>query len=112
MTHRLSIKGNLVPLICGRRKTLDIRVGYRNIKGIAKGDRISFVAFASSAEAEVDAVRAYATFADALEHENLDLLAPGFTTTETVGYLRKLYPPRKERLGVYVIEFHALPSST
>lgn len=111
MVHRLSIKGNLVPLICGRRKTLDVRVGYRNIKEVRPGDRIRFIAFASSAEVDVDAVRSYPTFADALEHENLDSLAPGFTMMEVAGYLRKLYPLRLEGLGVYVIEFHLVPSS-
>lgn len=97
----LWIKDKFLKEILAGRKTIEVRVGYRNIQQLKAGDDLLLN---EKYKAKIKEIRRYTSFSEMLEKENPDLIAPGMSKEEILKILKSLYPPFKESLGVYVIE--------
>ena len=100
----LRVKQGFFNLIRLGTKTLEVRVGYRNIKRIKPGDIMELATSAQSCIIRIKDVRNYRTFQEMLNHEAPGLIVPGATKTELLHLLRKIYPRDREKLGVVVLE--------
>lgn len=104
---RLRIHKRFFDLIKSGEKTLEIRVGYNNIKRIRPGDTVELISPTQNLECHVEDVRTYPDFTEFVAHEDMGRALPGMNAEEAEAQLRKIYPPEKERLGVYVLELKA-----
>ena len=84
-------------------KTLEVRVGYRNVKIVQKGDTITFKDY-SNIRFEVIRVTRYEDFPDMLDNEDSSKAIPGVTKYKALDMYQAIYPEEKESLGVYVFE--------
>ena len=85
------------------KKTLEIRVGYPQIKKAQKGDIITFENYGFN-EFDVKDVRIYQTIAEMLDTEGVEKVLPGLTHGAALHTLQRIYPKDREKLGVYVLE--------
>ena len=85
------------------KKTLEIRVGYPQIKKAQKGDIITFENYGFN-EFDVKDVRIYGSIAKMLDIEGVEKVLPGMTHDAALHTLQKIYSKDRERLGVYVLE--------
>ena len=82
-------------------KTIEVRVGYKNILRLQPGDllrlndRFLF---------RIKRVAHYRNFEELLAHEDPACIAPGMEMEELERVLREIYPPEKEALGVVALE--------
>lgn len=84
-------------------KSLEIRVGYSQIKKVLQGDTVAFENYGPN-EFDVKRVAVYDSFKRMLEVEGVDRVLPGMTFNGALHTLQKIYPKDKESLGVYVFE--------
>lgn len=84
-------------------KSLEIRVGYSQIKKVKQGDTITFENYGPN-EFDVLRVNVYDSFERMLEVEEVNKMFPGMTYDGALRALREIYPEDRERLGVYVFE--------
>lgn len=87
--------------IVAGRKTIEVRVGYDNIRRLEPGDTLRLN------DVHVRIIRRigiYRDFAELLCHEDPASIAPGLASAELLAALRAIYPPEKEALGVYALE--------
>ena len=89
-------------------KLLEVRVGYNNIKSIRPGEKISLLSRSLNGEIRVLNVRRYDTFAQMIDHEDSSKIVSGKTSRQVLHLLQEIYPPHKERLGVYVFEIEPI----
>ena len=87
--------------ILARRKTVEVRVGYENIRRLEPGDRLRLN---DEHEVTIRRVGRYANFEEMLAHEDPAAVAPGLPADELLAELRRLYPPEKEALGAVALE--------
>lgn len=105
LMRTVRLKQQFLDMIKLRQKTLEVRVGYPNIKTIRAGERIRFMSRADELVVEVKAVRRYPTFDEMLEVEDPSRIAPHLPTREQLApLLHEIYPPEREELGVIVLE--------
>lgn len=103
-TKALWIKDEYLWLILAGRKTIEVRVGYSNIKRLQVGDRLllndqhPFV---------IRRVGRYASFEELLAYEDAASIAPDVPPDQLLEKLRAIYPPAKESLGVVALEIEA-----
>ena len=97
------IKREYYNLISNGTKTLEVRVGYPNIKIVQKGDTITFKDY-SNIKFEVIRVTRYENFPDMLDNEDSSKAIPGISKYKALGMYQGIYPEEKEALGVYVFE--------
>jgi ASC-1-like (ASCH) protein len=103
-TKTLWIKDEYLRLILAGRKTVEVRVGYRNITRLQVGDRLllndqhPFV---------IRRIGHYASFEELLAHEDATAIAPDVPPGGLLEGLRAIYPPEKEALGVVALEIEA-----
>ena len=103
-TKALWIKDEYLWLILAGRKTIEVRVGYSNIKRLQVGDRLllndqhPFV---------IRRVGRYASFEELLAYEDAVSIAPDVPPGQLLEKLRAIYPPAKESLGVVALEIEA-----
>lgn len=102
----MRIHNEYLQLIKSGVKTLEIRVGYDHIKKVRPGDTLRLFSGADPTPFKVNvaAVRTYRDFADLLANEDVGRALPGLSTIEALKQLRRIYPKRKEELGVLVFE--------
>lgn len=100
----MRVKQHFFDLIKDRKKTLEVRVGYENINTIEPGERIRLASRTQTQVIQVSEVRRYATFAQMLEHEQANRIAPGVDKEHLLDLLQEIYPPAREALGVVVLE--------
>ncbi len=101
----IRVKQRFFDLIRSGQKTLEVRIGYENIKRIRPGEHIQLVTFQSTLEVRVKTVRHYRTFRDMLSAEPYQKIAPDSPSEEDVlALLETIYPPHKQALGVIVLE--------
>ncbi|KKW43046.1 MAG: GCN5-related N-acetyltransferase [Candidatus Magasanikbacteria bacterium GW2011_GWA2_56_11] len=100
----MRVKANFHRLIMSGVKPLEVRVGYGNIKSIRVGEKIRLMSRSLDGVIRVLGVRRYDTFAEMLKHEDGGKIVPGMDDRQVLQLLQDIYPPHKERLGVYVIE--------
>jgi len=101
---RLRIHRRYLDMIKSGRKTLEIRVGYDHITSIRPGTRLLLAAKGDNFRCLVAAVRTYSSFDEMLRHEDVRRALPGVDAAEALAQLSSIYPPDKEKLGVFVLE--------
>ncbi len=84
-------------------KTLEVRVGYPDIKKVRKGDTITFTDY-SNIRFEVIRVAYYEDFSEMLDSEDSSKAILGVTKYKALEIYQEIYPEEKESLGVYVFE--------
>lgn len=100
-TKTLWIKDEYLRLILAGLKTIEVRVGYSNIKRLRVGDRLllndehPFV---------IQRIGRYASFEELLAHEDAASIAPDVPSGQLLGRLRAIYPPEKEALSAVALE--------
>ena len=100
----MRVKQRYLDLIRSGDKTLEVRVGYYNIRTIQPGERIRLSSRTDSETIYVKDVRRYSTFDDMLKSEKANFIAPGSTKEEVRRILKEIYPPKLENLGVVVLD--------
>lgn len=106
MKRRLFIKRKYLEQIKSGKKTIEIRVGYSQIKKIQAGDIVNFGE--DKTNFLVKDVRQYKTFKEALNNEDIAKALPGFSYESALKTYYRLYPKHKEAMGVYAIELKKL----
>jgi ASC-1-like (ASCH) protein len=86
------------------KKKLEVRVGYDSMNKIVSGERVKIFSYDSFEVVKIGAIRKYDSFLMALKSENHDLIIPGRSKEDVLAFLRVIYPPHKESLGVLVFE--------
>ena len=84
-------------------KSLEIRVGYSQIKKVRQGDTITFENYGRN-EFDVLRVSVYDSFERMLEVEGVKNVLPDMTFDGALRTLRDIYQKDRESLGVYVFE--------
>lgn len=100
----MRVKQRFLKAIVDRRKTLEVRVGYGSIKTIQPGEEIRLVSQTESRVVHVKDVRQYATFDEMLRVEDPGRIAPDVPREAVGQLLKEIYPPDRERLGVFVLD--------
>ena len=103
--RKMRIKKPYFDAIMEGRKTLEVRVGYNSIKRLKAGGLLQLETGHTSGVVQIRAIRIYDNFADMLAAEPWRQIVPqARDAEEALHLLRKIYPARKERLGIHVIE--------
>jgi ASC-1-like (ASCH) protein len=103
----LWIKDDYLQQILAGDKTIEVRVGYSNIRQLQPGqyirlnDRYLF---------RLTRVALYPDFAALLAHENAAQIAPGLTPETLLTAMRSIYPPEKEALGAVALQLEPVSS--
>jgi len=82
-------------------KTVEVRVGYDNIRRLQPGDRLRLN---DEHPATVRRIGRYADFEELLAQEDPAAIAPDLPPDELLAALRQIYPPDKEALGAVALE--------
>ena len=103
--RKMRIKRPYFDAIMSGRKTLEVRVGYDNIKRLKAGELLQLETGHTSGVVRIKSIRVYDNFADMLATEPWREIMPQVNDqTAALRLLREIYPSHKERLGVHVIE--------
>ena len=103
--RKMRIKRPYFDAIMSGRKTLEVRVGYDNIKRLKAGELLQLETGHTSGVVRIKSIRVYENFDDMLATEPWRKIVPQVNDqTAALQLLRKIYPSHKERLGVHVIE--------
>ena len=103
--RKLRIKYPYFRDIMSGKKTLEVRVGYDNIKKFRAGELLQLETRRTSGVVRIKSVRIYDNFADMLAVEPWYEIVPQVNSqAEAIKLLRDIYPAHKERLGIHVIE--------
>ena len=97
----LWIKRQFLEEILAGRKTLEVRVGYSNIRRLRPGMQLLLN---NEYPVKIKAVRRYESFEAMVAKEEAEKIVPGKRKEEILQILKSLYPSHKEKLGVFVIE--------
>ena len=97
------IKKEYYNLILKGIKTLEVRVGYPDIKRVKAGDTITFKDY-SNVRFRVVRVTRYNDFCDMLDTEDSSKAIPNISKYKALEMYQEIYPEDKEALGVYVFE--------
>ncbi len=108
-TKTLWIREPYLSQILAGRKTVEVRVGYDNIRRLQPGDRLKLN---DRYLVPIRRVSHYADFEELLAHEDAAAIAPdpsdrprrGLPPDELLAALRQLYPTEKEALGAVALE--------
>lgn len=101
---RLRLKKRFLGLMKSGQKTLEVRVGYPNIRSITVGMDVAFLSREDRLIRTVREIRLYDGISDALEVEDYRKIIPGFDEVQVERTLREIYPPEKEAFGVVVFD--------
>ncbi len=102
----LWIKDEFLQQILNGEKTIEIRVGYRNIKRLQAGD---ILLLNEQYRYEIVDIRSYPNFEAMVAAENPTAIAPRLADTGVLlAACRAIYPPEKEALGVIALEIQPL----
>jgi len=100
----MRVKRKYFDFIKNGTKTLEVRVGYDNIKRIRPGEKIRLACRDATIIIYVNDVRNYSTFEEMLKKENPQLIAPELSGNEVLNIFKEIYPPHLEKLGVFVLD--------
>lgn len=100
-TKTLWVREPYLSQILAGRKTVEVRVGYGNIRRLEPGDGLRLN---DRHRATIRRVGRYADFAELLAHEDPAAIAPDLPSGELLAALRAIYPPEKEALGAAALE--------
>ncbi len=103
--RKMRVKRPYYDAIMSGKKTLEVRVGYSSIKRLNSGELLQLETGHTSGVVRIKSIRIYDNFADMLATESWQQIVPqAASEKEALHLLRKIYPPHKEKLGIYVIE--------
>ena len=102
--RKMRVKNHLLQQIKSGRKRLEVRVGYDNIRRISVGDKIELLSQTNSQVVRVKSIRTYETLLSLGANEDLQLIVPDVPSNESLAFLARIYPPDKQKLGIYVFE--------
>lgn len=105
--HNWRIKREYYTLIDKGIKTLEVRVGYSDIKRVIQGDTITFSDYSNS-KFKVTRKAVYENFSRMYENEDISKALPNTNKKRALEMYREIYPKEKERLGVHVFELQKL----
>jgi ASC-1-like (ASCH) protein len=97
----LWVKDEYLKLILEGRKTVEVRVGYRNIARLQVGDQLLLNA---QHPFVIRRIGRYASFQDLIAQENPAAIAPDLSAEELEKAFRAIYPPDKQALGIVALE--------
>jgi len=100
----MRVKQNFLSQIKSEKKTLEVRVGYDNIKTIQPGERIRLMSRNETQFIRVNAVRRYKSIDEMMIAEDYTRIAPGMSRSDVYSKLIEIYPPSKQALGVIVLD--------
>lgn len=100
----MRVKQRYLNLIKDEKKTLEVRIGYDNIKTIQSGEHIRFASRTDTQIVRVRGIRRYLNFAEMIASEEASRIVPGLAKQEVLKLLREIYPPQLESLGVVVLD--------
>lgn len=107
--RKMRIKKPYYDAIMSGRKTLEVRVGYGSIKRLRAGELLQIETSHESGAVRIKSIRIYDNFSKMLTAEDWQQIVPqAKDRAEALQLLQKIYPPRKEKLGVYAIEIAKL----
>lgn len=107
----MRVKRQYFNAILAGTKPLEVGVGYNNIKGIKKGERLRLECGRHHGIVEVADIRIYPTFTEMLKHEKAGYIVPD-DPAGALDILRSIYPKEKENLGVYIFQFNVIKKVT
>ena len=91
--RKMRIKKPYYDAIMSGRKTLEVRVGYGSIKRLRTGELLQLETSHESGAVKI---------------KSIQIVPQAKDRAEALRLLQKIYPPRKEKLGVYAIEIAKL----
>jgi ASC-1-like (ASCH) protein len=97
----LWIRPEYLDQILAGAKTVEVRVGYGNIRRLQPGDQLLLN---GQYRCRIARMARYTSFEAMLEHEDAEAIAPGLGGAELLARCRQIYPPDKEALGVIALE--------
>ena len=103
----LWIKDEYLQQILAGKKTIEVWVGYNNIRKLQAGqdvrlnDRYLF---------RLARIALYPDFATLLAHEDAVQIAPDLAPEALLVAMRSIYPPEKEALGTVALQLEPVPS--
>jgi len=107
----MRVKRQYFDAIMAGTKSLEVRVGYANIRKIQKGDNIRLECSRMSGIVNVADVRVYKTFVAMLQQENARHIVPE-DPESALSVFKRIYPLNKEKLGVYVFELKVIKGAS
>ena len=106
-TKTLWVKDEYLQEILTGRKTIEVRVGYSNIRRLRPGD---ILRLNDQYPYLITRIGLYDDFEELLEREDPRAIAPNLSRDELLIALRAIYPPEKEALGVVALEIKPFES--
>ncbi|MFA6963776.1 MAG: GNAT family N-acetyltransferase [Patescibacteria group bacterium] len=100
----IRVKNHLLRQITSGQKTIEVRVGYDNIKTIRPGEDILLASSTEQSVIHVKDVRVYGDFEEMLNVEDHTKIVPDKNWDQVLWLLREIYSEEREALGVYVLE--------
>ena len=97
----LWIKQPYLEQILAGDKSVEVRVGYKNIQRLREGDQLKLN---DQHVVTIRRIARYSSFEELLAHEDPARIAPKLSPAELLDVLRQIYPPEKETLGVIALE--------
>ena len=99
-TKTLWIRSEYLEPILSGRKTIEVRVGYSNIRRLQVGDRLLLN---DAHPCRIVRIGRYPDFDTLLATEDPAAIAPDLSPDDLLVALRRVYPPDKEALGVIAL---------
>ncbi|MCL7378929.1 ASCH domain-containing protein [Streptomyces sp. 35G-GA-8] len=105
-TRELNLYRQYFELVAAGTKTIEVRVKYPNLEGLAAGDSIRFRIKGTDETCDVRVLRVieYETFEALLDGEGPANVNPCASRDEQLANIRSIYGPEKEALGALAIE--------
>jgi ASC-1-like (ASCH) protein len=98
-------------LVAAGRKTIEVRVGYPNLRKLAAGDHIRFVCGRDDCLTRVKRVSRYTSVEQMLDGEGPANVNPDSPREQQLANIRRIYGPEKEALGVLAIEIERVDTA-
>lgn len=102
MQYGLRIRHELLLQVMSDTKTLEVRAGHVMVRRIKAGDTLRLSAGHVSCDVRVTAVRVYTSINEMLQREDHTHIVHGVSRKEVRRLAQQIYPPDKERRGIYV----------
>lgn len=100
-TKTLWIKDEYLAHILAGRKTIEVRVGYANVRRLEVGDRLLLN---DQHPYIIRRIGSYASFEALLAAEDASVIAPDVAPEDLMTALCAIYPPEKTKLGILALE--------
>ncbi|MFF7754363.1 ASCH domain-containing protein [Streptomyces sp. NPDC007971] len=111
--HDLNLFRRYFDLVADGSKTIEVRVKYPRLAGMAAGDTIRFRIKGTDESCDVRVLRVteYASFEALLDGEGPANVNPTSSRETQLANIRQIYPPEKEALGALAIEMQRIHAS-